>query len=66
MKHLTSHLAQQLFVPQVTLSTLVECIVTVRSHCDQVCIQVLDNNPVFSKVIDIFRYIAYVYYMREF
>ncbi|TGZ56793.1 exocyst complex component 8 [Temnothorax longispinosus] len=35
VKHLTSHLAQQLFVPQVTLSTLVECIVTVRSHCDQ-------------------------------
>lgn len=36
VKHLTSHLAKQLFMPQVTLSTLVECIVTVRSHCDQV------------------------------
>ncbi|XP_011638659.1 exocyst complex component 8 [Pogonomyrmex barbatus] len=35
VKYLTSHLSQQLFVPQVTLSTLVECIVTVRSHCDQ-------------------------------
>ncbi|EFN78206.1 exocyst complex component 8 [Harpegnathos saltator] len=35
VKHLTSHLAKQLFLPQVTLSTLVECIVTVRSHCDQ-------------------------------
>ncbi|XP_014469738.1 PREDICTED: exocyst complex component 8 isoform X2 [Dinoponera quadriceps] len=35
VKHLTSHLAKQLFMPQVTLSTLVECIVTVRSHCDQ-------------------------------
>lgn len=36
VKHLTLHLAKQLFMPQVTLSTLVECIVTVRSHCDQV------------------------------
>ncbi|XP_032676517.1 exocyst complex component 8 [Odontomachus brunneus] len=35
VKHLTSHLAKQLFMPQVTLSTLVECIVTVRTHCDQ-------------------------------
>lgn len=35
VKYLTSHLAKQLFMPQVTLSTLVECIVAVRSHCDQ-------------------------------
>ena len=36
VKHLTSHLIKQLFIPQVTMSTLVECIGTVRSHCDQV------------------------------
>ncbi|XP_029157447.1 exocyst complex component 8 [Nylanderia fulva] len=35
VKHLTSHIAEQLFVPQVTLSILVECIVAVRGHCDQ-------------------------------
>lgn len=35
VKHLTTHLTKQLFVPQVSLSTLVECIVSVRSHCDQ-------------------------------
>lgn len=35
VKHLTAHLTKQLFVPQVSLSTLVDCIVTVRSHCDQ-------------------------------
>ncbi|XP_018404008.1 PREDICTED: exocyst complex component 8 isoform X2 [Cyphomyrmex costatus] len=35
IKYLTLHLSQLLFVPQVTLSTLVECIVAVRSHCDQ-------------------------------
>ncbi|XP_034946128.1 exocyst complex component 8 [Chelonus insularis] len=35
IKHLTSHLIKQLFIPQVTLGTLVECISTVRSHCDQ-------------------------------
>ncbi|XP_076236843.1 exocyst complex component Exo84 isoform X2 [Calliopsis andreniformis] len=35
VKHLTTHLTKQLFIPQVSLSTLVECIVAVRSHCDQ-------------------------------
>ncbi|CAD6204344.1 GSCOCG00009931001-RA-CDS [Cotesia congregata] len=35
VKYLTSHLIKQLFIPQVTLGTLVECIHTVRSHCDQ-------------------------------
>ncbi|OAD57875.1 Exocyst complex component 8 [Eufriesea mexicana] len=35
VKHLTTHLTKQLFIPQVSLSTLVECIVCVRSHCDQ-------------------------------
>ncbi|XP_043260267.1 exocyst complex component 8 [Colletes gigas] len=35
VKHLTTHLTKQLFIPQVSLSTLVECIVSVRSHCDQ-------------------------------
>ncbi|XP_011305129.1 exocyst complex component 8 isoform X2 [Fopius arisanus] len=35
VKHLTSHLIKQLFIPQVTLGTLVECIGVVRSHCDQ-------------------------------
>ncbi|XP_076167911.1 exocyst complex component Exo84 [Ptiloglossa arizonensis] len=35
VKHLTTHLTKQLFTPQVSLSTLVECIVSVRSHCDQ-------------------------------
>ncbi|XP_015437491.1 PREDICTED: exocyst complex component 8 [Dufourea novaeangliae] len=35
VKHLTTQLIKQLFVPQVSLSTLVECIVSVRSHCDQ-------------------------------
>ncbi|XP_033223008.1 exocyst complex component 8 [Belonocnema kinseyi] len=35
IKHLTSHLIKQMFIPQVTISTLVECIVAVRSHCDQ-------------------------------
>lgn len=35
VKHLTSHLAEQLFVPQITLSILVECIVAIRGHCDQ-------------------------------
>ncbi|XP_031829940.1 exocyst complex component Exo84 [Nomia melanderi] len=35
VKHLTTHLIKQLFVPQVSLSTLVECIVAVRCHCDQ-------------------------------
>ncbi|CAK9816016.1 Exocyst complex component 8 [Anthophora plagiata] len=35
VKHLTTYLAKQLFTPQVSLSTLVECIVSVRSHCDQ-------------------------------
>ncbi|KAK1116519.1 hypothetical protein K0M31_018982 [Melipona bicolor] len=35
IKHLTTHLTKQLFIPQVSLNTLVECIVCVRSHCDQ-------------------------------
>ncbi|XP_029051234.1 exocyst complex component 8 [Osmia bicornis bicornis] len=35
VKHLTTHLAKQIFTPQVSLSTLVECIAAVRSHCDQ-------------------------------
>ncbi|XP_006607261.1 exocyst complex component 8 [Apis dorsata] len=35
VKYLTTHLTKQLFIPQVSLSTLVECIVCVRSHCDQ-------------------------------
>ncbi|XP_043290134.1 exocyst complex component 8 [Venturia canescens] len=35
IKHLTSHLIKQLFIPQVTTGTLVECIGTVRTHCDQ-------------------------------
>ncbi|XP_057333123.1 exocyst complex component 8 [Microplitis mediator] len=35
VKYLTSHLIKQLFIPQVTLGTLVECISTVRDHCDQ-------------------------------
>lgn len=35
IKHLTTHLTKHLFIPQVSLSTLVECIVNVRSHCDQ-------------------------------
>lgn len=35
VKHLTTHLIKHLFVPQVSLSTMVECIVAVRSHCDQ-------------------------------
>ncbi|XP_043461106.1 exocyst complex component 8 [Leptopilina heterotoma] len=35
IKHLTSHLIKQMFIPQVSISTLVECIVAVRSHCDQ-------------------------------
>nr|XP_003701134.1 PREDICTED: exocyst complex component 8 [Megachile rotundata] len=35
VKHLTTHLTKQIFTPQVSLSTLVECIVSVRSHCDQ-------------------------------
>ncbi|XP_017888870.1 exocyst complex component 8 isoform X2 [Ceratina calcarata] len=35
VKHLTTHLTKQLFTPQVSLSTLVECIVSVRTHCDQ-------------------------------
>ncbi|XP_015123198.1 exocyst complex component 8 [Diachasma alloeum] len=35
VKHLTSHLIKQLFIPQVILGTLVECISTMRAHCDQ-------------------------------
>ena len=35
VKHLTTHLTKQIFTPQVSLSTLVECIAAVRSHCDQ-------------------------------
>lgn len=35
VKYLTTHLTKQLFIPQVSLSILVECIVCVRSHCDQ-------------------------------
>ncbi|XP_043524089.1 exocyst complex component 8 [Frieseomelitta varia] len=35
IKHLTTHLTKQLFIPQVSLNTLVECIVCFRSHCDQ-------------------------------
>ncbi|CAL7942764.1 unnamed protein product [Xylocopa violacea] len=35
VKHLTAHLTKQLFTPQVSLSTLVECIVSVRTYCDQ-------------------------------
>ncbi|KAF7992534.1 hypothetical protein HCN44_004878 [Aphidius gifuensis] len=35
IKYLTSHFIKQLFIPQVTLGTLVECIGAVRSHCDQ-------------------------------
>ncbi|XP_015601333.1 exocyst complex component 8 [Cephus cinctus] len=35
VKHLTSHLIKQVFIPQVSISTLVECIVAVRGHCDQ-------------------------------
>lgn len=36
IKYLTSHFIKQLFIPQVTLGTLVECIGAVRCHCDQV------------------------------
>lgn len=35
IKLLASHLEKQIFIPQVSLSTLVECIVTIRNHCDQ-------------------------------
>ncbi|XP_015183700.1 PREDICTED: exocyst complex component 8 [Polistes dominula] len=35
IKYLTSHLTSLLFIPQVSLSVLAECIVAVRSHCDQ-------------------------------
>ncbi|KAF7404900.1 hypothetical protein HZH66_003806 [Vespula vulgaris] len=35
IKYLTSHLTNLLFIPQVSLSILAECIVAVRSHCDQ-------------------------------
>lgn len=35
IKYLTSHFIKQLFIPQVTLGTLVECIGAIRSHCDQ-------------------------------
>ncbi|KAK2581389.1 hypothetical protein KPH14_005073 [Odynerus spinipes] len=35
IKYLTTHLTNLLFVPQVSLSVLAECIVTVRSYCDQ-------------------------------
>ncbi|XP_060829857.1 exocyst complex component 8 [Bombus pascuorum] len=35
VKYLTTHLTKQLFIPQVSLNTLVECIVCVRNHCDQ-------------------------------
>jgi len=38
VKYLTLHLAKQLFVPEIVLSTLVECIVAVRNHCDQVSV----------------------------
>lgn len=41
IKYLTSHLTSLLFVPQVSLSVLAECIVAVRSHCDQVYIIIL-------------------------
>ncbi|XP_015520752.2 exocyst complex component 8 isoform X1 [Neodiprion lecontei] len=35
VNHLTSHLIKQVFIPQVSTNTLAECIVAVRSHCDQ-------------------------------
>ncbi|KAI4497387.1 hypothetical protein M0802_007398 [Mischocyttarus mexicanus] len=35
IKYLTLHLTSLLFIPQVSLSVLSECIVAVRSHCDQ-------------------------------
>lgn len=35
IKYLTSQLTNLLFVPQISLSTLAECIVIVRSYCDQ-------------------------------
>ncbi|XP_012288680.1 exocyst complex component 8 [Orussus abietinus] len=35
VKHLTSHLIKQVFIPQVPISTLVECVSAVRGYCDQ-------------------------------
>ncbi|XP_063224214.1 exocyst complex component 8 [Bacillus rossius redtenbacheri] len=34
---LASHLVKQVFVPQVSLTTLAECITSVRNQCDQLC-----------------------------
>lgn len=35
LTHLTSHLVKQVFMPQSPISTLSECVVTIRTQCDQ-------------------------------
>lgn len=37
LSHFTSHLIKQIFMPQVSLTTLAECVETVRSQCQQLC-----------------------------
>nr|CAD7398301.1 unnamed protein product [Timema cristinae] len=37
LNHFTSHLIKQVFMPQVSISTLAECVTCVRSQCDQLC-----------------------------
>lgn len=37
LTHLTSHLVKQVFMPQSPISTLSECVVSIRSQCDQLC-----------------------------
>ena len=37
LTHLTSHLVKQVFMPQSPVSTLSECVVSIRSQCDQLC-----------------------------
>ncbi|KAJ8870871.1 hypothetical protein PR048_027172 [Dryococelus australis] len=34
---LASHLIKQVFVPQVSITTLAECVTSVRNQCDQLC-----------------------------
>lgn len=37
LTHLTSHLVKQVFMPQSPISTLSECVVSIRGQCDQLC-----------------------------
>uniref|UniRef100_A0A1B6FB48 Exocyst complex component 8 n=1 Tax=Cuerna arida TaxID=1464854 RepID=A0A1B6FB48_9HEMI len=37
LSHFTSHLIKQIFMPQASITSLAECVQTVRSQCEQLC-----------------------------